>query len=600
MFCGITTLSVTGGETMKQRRWLGFVLILLIAVLPLFTAGVREASYPVQITVLATTDIHSNVWGFSYENDKETDNNGLARIASYIEEVRSQVPYVILVDNGDTVQGNIMTDDIYNKQEGPHPIITAMNALEYDSMTLGNHEYNFGEDLIVRLQSLAEFPLLAANLSRLDGTMAALPYTIVERGGVRVGIIGITNPDAPRWDGEKVDSFSFAPVGPAAKKAYDILKNKADIILVVAHVGLYPEYDEEMGSDGGLKILELIPDLEALMLGHAHTAIAEKKGNTLVGSARNLGREVVRFDFTINSKKEVISSSVELVDMADYEPSDLIRGLDEVAEAHQKTRDFITGGGATGDGTSGGGIFGRATRSFQPVNEIKGIPEGKLRDTAVMDLINTVQLLNSGADVSAAALFKDTSNIPEGDINYGNIFDIYKYDNTLYRVPVTGKELKAYMEWSAACYNQWKPGDLSISFDPEKPGYLYDMFEGVSYEIDLSQPAGQRIKNVIFKGKPLRDDQELTLAVNNYRYSSALKAQNLVAGKREWESPNSIRDMLVEYIKEQGVIRPEVNNNWKITGVNLSHPKRQQLIDKVNSGALEVPYAEPLTADMID
>ena len=178
----------------------------------------REASYPVQITVLATTDIHSNVWGFSYENDKETDNNGLARIASYIEEVRSQVPYVILVDNGDTVQGNIMTDDIYNKQEGPHPIITAMNALEYDSMTLGNHEYNFGEDLIVRLQSLAEFPLLAANLSRLDGTMAALPYTIVERGGVRVGIIGITNPDAPRWDGEKVDSFSFAPVGPAAKK----------------------------------------------------------------------------------------------------------------------------------------------------------------------------------------------------------------------------------------------------------------------------------------------------------------------------------------------------------------------------------------------
>ncbi len=584
---------------MKKTRWLGIVLVLLIAVLPLFTAGVREAVYPVKITVLATTDLHSNVWGFSYENDKETDNNGLARIATYVEKVREEEPFVILVDNGDTIQGNIMTDDIFNKQEGPHPVIAAMNELEYDSMTLGNHEYNFGENLIVRLQSLAEFPLLAANLSRHDGTMAALPYTIVERGGIRVGIIGVTNPDAPRWDGEKVDSFAFAPVGPAAKKAYEILKNKTDLVLVVAHVGLFPEYDEENGSDGALKILEMIPDLDGLMLGHAHTAIAETRGETVVGSARNLGREIVRFDFTLNSDKEVTASSVEVVDMAEFEPSTEIRELKDVADAHQKTRDFISGGGSGEDGVSGGGIFGQASQSFQPKNEIMGIPEGKLRDTAVMDLINKVQLLNSGADVSAAALFKDTSNIPEGDINYGNIFDIYKYDNTLYRVTVTGKELKAYMEWSAACYNQWKPGDLSISFNPEKPGYLYDMFEGVSYEIDLSKPAGSRIKNVIFKGKALRDDQTLTLAVNNYRYSSALKAQNLVAGKREWESPNSIRDMLVEYIKEKGMIRPEVNNNWKITGVNLSHPMRQQLIDKVNSGALEVPYAKPLTVDML-
>ncbi len=585
---------------MKQKRWFGIVLILLIAVLPMSAQGIEEAMYPVNVTVLATTDLHSNVWGFSYENDSETSNNGLARVATYIEEVRSTQPNVILVDNGDTVQGNIMTDDIYNKQEGEHPVIAAMNFLGYDSMTLGNHEYNFGEDLIVRLQSQAEFPILSANLAREDGMMAALPYTIVERSGIRIGIIGLTNPDAPRWDGEKVDSFNFAPVGPAALKAYDILRNKVDLVIAVAHVGLFPEYDEDNGSDGGLKILELIPDLDGLILGHAHTTIADTRGNTVVGSARNLGREVIRFDFTINRDKEVTDSSVTVIDMADYEPSEALRALPAVSTAHQKTRDFISGGGSGADGTSGGGIFGQASRSFQPENEIKGIPEGKLRDTGVMDLINKVQLLNSGADVSAAALFKDTSNLPKGDINYGNIFDIYKYDNTLYRVPVTGKELKAYMEWSAACYNQWKPGDLSISFNPEKPGYLYDMFEGVNYEIDLSQPAGSRIKNVMFHGHLLRDDETLTLAVNNYRYSSALKAQNLVAGKREWESPNSIRDMLVEYIKEMGVITPEVNNNWKITGVNLNHPGRKGLIEKVNSGELEVPYAQPLTVDMID
>lgn len=561
--------------------------------------GTREYHGQTHIVILGTTDIHSNLWGFSYENDKETKNDGMARIASYVEKVRSEEPYVILVDNGDTIQGNIMTDDIYNKKDGPHPVISAMNYLNYDSMTLGNHEYNFGEKLITRLQGLAEFPLLGANVARLDGTMAALPYTIVNRGGLKIGIIGITNPNAPRWDGEKVDNFAFAPVGPATKKVVDILKNKVDLIVVTAHVGLYPEYDEEMGSDGGLKILELNPDINVLMLGHAHTTIKEKMGNTLVGSARNAGREVVRFDITLDRNKRVIASEVTVIDMAETEVSEALRAIPFIKEAHEATRNFISGGAPGKDGAPSGGLFGKAATTFQPPNEIMGIPEGKLRDTAVMDLINHVQLTNSGADVSAAALFSDTSNIPEGDINYGTIFGIYKFDNTLYKVPVTGKELKAYMEWSALCYNQYMPGDISISFNPEKPGYLYDMFAGVDYEIDLSQPAGSRIKNVMFKGKPLKDTQELTLAVNNYRYSSALKAQKLVAGKRIWESPNSIRDMLVEYIKENKVIYPQVDNNWKITGVNLSSPYREQVIKMVNEGKIEKPYASSLNVNKL-
>ena len=123
------------------------------------------------------------------------------------------------------------------------------------------------------------------------------------------------------------------------------------------------------------------------------------------------------------------------------------------------------------------------------------------------------------------------------------------------------------------------------------------MFSGVDYEIDLSKPVGSRIRNVMFKGKPLANDQRLTLAVNNYRYSSALKAQKLVAGTKEWESPNSIRDMLVEYIKAQGTITPKVDNNWKITGVNLASPYRDQVIKMVNEGKLEVPYAKSLNID---
>ena len=156
------------------------------------------------------------------------------------------------------------------------------------------------------------------------------------------------------------------------------------------------------------------------------------------------------------------------------------------------------------------------------------------------------------------------------------------------------KELKNYMEWSAECYNQWVEGDINISFDPEYPGYLYDMFLGVDYEIDLSEPKGNRIKNVIFKGRELRDDDVLTLAVNNYRYSSALKGKNMISAKKEWESSGSIRDLIVEYFKKHSPVAPEVINNWKITGVDLetNNPKRDEIIKLINDGKLDVPYAK--------
>lgn len=276
--------------------------------------------------------------------------------------------------------------------------------------------------------------------------------------------------------------------------------------------------------------------------------------------------------------------------MENYEPSDEIREIPAVKEIHEQAVNLVQG--STGENGEPGEPLGTTTARFQPEDEIRGLPQGKLQDTAVPDLIMNVQLLNSGADVTSYALFKNTSDLPEGPIYYNNIFDIYKYDNTLYTLKVTGRELKNYMEWSAECYNQWEPGDINISFDPEYPGYLHDMFAGVDYEIDLSQPKGQRIRNVMFRGEPLQDDQVLTLAVNNYRYSSGIKAQNLAEGKRDWESSNSIRDMIVQYFAENSPVEPTVDHNWRIVGVDLNEgdPRRAEIIGYINEGLLHTPY----------
>lgn len=550
------------------------------------------------VTILGTSDMHGNIWGYSYEDGKETANNGMARLYTYIQQVRAENPDAILIDAGDDIQGTILTDDIYNKTpDEPHPVIAAMNYMGYDAMTLGNHEFNWGIETMQKITDQADFPVLAANVTDAAGKyVTGAGWTMVDKGGVKVAVIGVVTPDVPIWDGGKqgIDSCTYEAASLAVKKAVAEIGGQADLIVVSAHMGLYAEFDEENGSDSAQKILEDNPEVDVLQVAHNHVVVKEKQGNVVIGGVRNSGRDIARFDLTLDADNQVIDSKVEVVDMNGVTPSGEIRSIPLVAEAQQKTIDFIQGG--TGADGEEGTPLGVTTAKFQPEDEFAGLPQGKLQDSAVMDLINKVQLEASGADVSAAALFKDTSDLPAGSINYGNIFDIYKFDNTLYRVTVTGKELKAYMEWSAECYNQWVPGDINVSLDPEYPDYLYDMFAGVDYEINLSKPKGERIENVLFQGKPLADDQTLTLAVNNYRYSSALKTQNLVAGKKDWESSSSIRDLIVAYFAEHSPVAPEVDNNWKITGVDLQldNPDRAALVKLVNNGQLSSPKSKSI------
>ena len=579
------------------KRLLPIVLTLSMAasMLPAAALAAEAGAGEKHITILGTSDMHGNIWGFSYEDNAETANNGMARLYTYIQQVRAENPNTILIDAGDDIQGTIMTDDLYNKTpEEPHPVITAMNYMGYDAMTLGNHEFNWGIPTMQTILSQAEFPVLAANVTDADGEfVTGAGWTIVEKDGVKVAVIGVVTPDVPIWDGGKegIEDATFEAANVAVGKAIDEIGDQADVIVVSAHMGMYAEFDEEGGSDSAQKILDDNPEIDVLQVAHNHVVVNEKQGDVVIGGVRNGGRDIARFDLTLDADNNVVDATVEIVDMTDVTPSQEIRDIPLVAEAHQKTIDYIAGG--TDESGEPMPPLGSTTAKFQPENEIRGIPAGRVMDTAVMDLINQIQLENSGADVSAAALFKDTSDLPAGDINYGNIFDIYKFDNTLYRVQVTGAELKAYMEWSAECYNQWVEGDINISFDPEYPDYLYDMFAGVDYEIDLSQPKGERIKNVMFKGEPLADDQVLTLAVNNYRYSSALKAQGIISGTKEWESSNSIRDMIVAYFAEHSPVAPTVDNNWKIVGVDLSEddPRRAELIGYINDGLLDTPYA---------
>lgn len=568
---------------MRKKRF-GKILSVALSMAMVLSLSVTTlaAEGETHLTIIGTSDTHGNIWGYSYEDMKESTGDGLARVSTYVSQVREENPNTILVDAGDTIQGTIMTDDLYSKDTTDHPVPAALDYMGYDAWVLGNHEFNFGVDTLKEIIAQTDVPVLAANIKNADGSyFTGAGYIIVERGGVKVAIIGVTTPNIPRWDGTKqgVADLTFESMADAVADCIEEIGDGADVIMVSTHAGLSAEYSTD-GADAAQTILDKCPEVDVLQLGHTHTTYINNDGAIPVGETKNNAGEVVRYDLTLNADKEITSATVETVSMKGVEPDQGLRDVPAVKAAQEKAVSFIQDN-----------VLGHAAADFQPANEIKGLPEGRLQDTAVIDLIGTVQLENSGADVTAVALFKDTSDLKKGDLNYGNMFDIYKYPNVLYTVEVTGAEMKAYMEWAAECWNQWQPGDINISFNPDKAGYLHDHFIGLNYEVNLSKPAGERIENVTFQGEPLTDDMTLTLCVNDYRYTG-LKNEGIISGEKQWESSASVRDMLVAYLAEHDPLEPVVDNNWKITGVDLQldNPERAAYIEKINAGELATPY----------
>ncbi len=232
--------------------------------------------------------------------------------------------------------------------------------------------------------------------------------------------------------------------------------------------------------------------------------------------------------------------------------------------------------------------IGWATGNFVPEDAVRGVPTAQIQDTALVDLINKVQLEYTGADISAAAPLTCDSNIKKGDIRLKDIARIYKWEDTLYMVEINGKELKDYMEWAASYYNTYKPGDITISFTPGIKGSNFDIFSGVDYKIDISKPVGERIVDLSYLGQAVRDDQEFLLAVNNHRYFG-LKTDGIIHNEPVFKSEISSREMLIEYIKKNKVIKPEVDNNWGIIGADLNHWAKDEAVKLINEGILKIP-----------
>lgn len=569
------------------------ISLLTLIVMLFASMSVLADSEAKTVTILQTSDLHGRIYPHDYATDSTDSDAGLAKIETIIKAQREINPDLILMDTGDTVQDN--SAELFNDLP-VHPMIQGFNSMKYDVWAIGNHEFNFELDFLKRNIAAFDGAVLSANIYK-DGTDSRFVdgYKIFERGGVKIAIIGMIPPRVPLWEASAPNHFaglSFTDPMDETAKVLEEIKGKYDVLVGAYHLGPNGQH----GYDGAEAIANKFPEFDVIFSGHAHAKYNEKINGVNIIEPGKYGWAVAKADINVKATDdgyEVIDVTTENIETKKLDPSEDI--MEEFKFVHdQSIEDANT-------------VVGKITEDFiTGVDYITGedkvttMPRSQIEDTAVIDLINEVQMHYAKADVSSAALFNFGSNLKAGDFKKKDIAYIYKYPNTLTAVNISGANLLKYMEWSAGYYNTVKEGDVTISFNPEIRGYNYDMFSGVNYDIDVSKESGSRIVSPTINGEPIQLDKIYKLAVNNYRFGT-LKGLELVNDEdkyydsyEELQDKGRIRSLIIDYtVKEKnGTLSPTVDNNWKIIGFDFNHPSKEKVFSLVKDGAIEIPVSE--------
>ncbi len=552
---------------MLFRKSYALVLCLLVlSIIAVFPGEGLVAPQRVQITVLGTTDLHGNIYPIDYYTNKP-DNRGLAKVATLIKRVRREQPNVVLIDSGDTIQGTPLESFHGRKNNQPiDPMMLAMNSLQYDAMAVGNHEYNFGLKVLEKARSEAKFPWLSGNTYEIStGKTHYQPYVIKEIAGVRVGILGLTTPGVPNWDNPpNYAGLEFHNPIIEAKKWVRIMRTRerADVVIVSMHMGLGEDLRTGEVNPGqvpheneAVSIARQVPGIDAIFMGHTHRETPSVYINgVLLTQANHWGRHLARADLYLEKRVNrwrVVAKGARTIPVDDrVEPDPEILKLAEPYD--RETQNWLS-------------------RTIGESAEELTAREARFRDSAIIDLIQKVQLEAGKADVSMVAVFNSEARIAKGPVSVRDIAGLYVYENTLVVLEVTGQQLKEALEHSARYFKTYTPGKpIREQIDEKIPAYNFDIAEGVTYDLDISKPMGQRILNLTFKGQQVKPDQKFRLATNNYRVNGGGGYSMYKSAPVVYRSSEEIRELIIDWLERHKTVPIEPNNNWRLLPENLS------------------------------
>lgn len=564
-----------------KRRWsvLSSLVLVLCLALTSFPFRIAHAAATVKITLVETSDVHGVIYPYDYFKGAPA-NGGLAQLSTLIKGIRTDNPDMLLLDDGDNQQGTPLTY-YFNKVDttATNPMVTAMNLMRYDAMTLGNHEFNYGLSALDKAKSESKFPWLAANIYKEDGTNYFTPYIVKTVAGVKVGVLGLTTKNIPNWEvPDNIKGLVFKDTVDEAKKWVKILKEteKVDLVVLLTHQGF--EKDIDTGKDNGSSIenqcyaiATKVPGIDVMLTGHTHLSIPGKTLNgVLIMQPKNAGVELCRADVTLEqtgSGWKVTGKTGTNVPVTSSVVADQVI-LDATKTQHEAAVNYMK----------------------QPIGEAAADFPGaasRTGDSAIMDLIQKVQMKYAGTDLSLAAMLPDPApSFKKGPLTVRDMYSLYIYENTLFAIKVTGQQIKDELEWSANYFNTYTYNKTSTTLiNSNVKGYNYDMLEGADYVIDITKPAGQRIRDLTYHGKPMDMTASYTLALNNYRAGGGgflgFKGSPVV-----YQSSDEIRNLMIQYVKDAGKIDATVDNNWHVVPDYLDSKYRAALDTLNRQGAL--------------
>jgi 2',3'-cyclic-nucleotide 2'-phosphodiesterase/3'-nucleotidase len=440
-------------------------------------------------------------------------------------------------------------------------MMLVMNSLQYDAMAVGNHEYNFGLPVLEKARKEAQFPWLSANTcDKGKNTTHYQPYIVKEIAGVRIGILGLTTPGIPNWDNpQNYAGLEFHEPVAEAKKWVAMLRNKeqVDLVVVAMHMGLEEDLHTGIINPGqvpneneALAIARQVPGINVMLIGHTHRDVPSLVVNgVLLTQANFWGKHVARVDLYFDKNQKgrwlLAAETARTIPVDDkVEPDAESLKLGEPYD--RETEAWLA-------------------RVIGESSEELSAREARFRDTAILDLVQRAQMEAGKADVSMAANFNSQARIPKGPVTVREIAGLYPYENTLVVLEVTGKQLKEALEHSAEYFRAYEPGKPASDLVDEKiPAYNFDIAEGVNYDLDISKPFGQRIRNLSFQGKPVRPEQKFRLATNNYRVNGGGGYTMYKEAPVVYRSSELIRDLIIDWVERHKTIPTQPNNNWRI------------------------------------
>ena len=556
-------------------------------------AQLPRSAEPVDLVIATTTDVHGRLRAWDYYANQGEPVRGLSRAATIVDSVRAANPgRVILLDAGDLLQGNPLAYVAARvSSDRTNPIIAAMNVMQYDAAAIGNHEYNYGVPYLDSAVRQAKFPFLSANTYRIDpeGVHAYRPWVIVDRAGVKVGIVGATTPGVTVWDAENIRGrLHFGDIVPAVRQAVEQVRAAgADIVLVTVHSGLnepssYDTVTTSMPSENVAgRIAAEVPGIDLIVYGHSHKENQGMTiGQTLLIQPKNWATSVAVAHLLVSRTGggwKVSEKRSDIVQAAGHPENAAVLAATDAA--HRETVAYVT----TPIGTT---------------PERWSADSARLKDTPLIDFILEAERKAAGSDLASTAAFSTDVVMGPGPITIAQVAQLYPYDNTLRAVRITGRQLRDYLEFSSRYYRTATSPTAPLAADPQIPGYNFDIVSGVDYVIDVSRPIGSRITRLDYRGAAVRDGDSFTMALNNYRQTGGGGYAMLSGAPVVYDKQQEIRQLLIDEVKQRGVIRQAdyFTPNWLMRGAaGLARDPgfQERRLDAPPGGARRAPQRWP-------